>query len=235
MLQYYTGGTTYWLNPYNSWPLSNGTFRQPWTALVQWRQSVRAPLKNGIANPTCNGYFNYSLYQHEHTFIPTEQLNMRSSSLKWLDFNGQCQYSHAQMNTPLTEIFSGLSSRTGVLGYNTAGSDSNAKWNSSSADVSATIHLNDRLRLVETFRFRNFSMSGNFLDMENSFFPRGRATASLLTPARLPGSTLIHTSSSPADIINDLYTNLLGQKTNANDFQVQYDITRCFGIRTGFN
>ncbi len=128
-------------------------------------------MNNGIANPSCNGFFNYSLYQHEHTFIPTEQLNIRSSSLKWLDFNGQWQYSHAQMNTPLTAIFNGLSSRTGLLGYNTAGSSSSAKWNSSSADVSATVHFSDRLRLVDAFRFRNFSVAGNYLDFENSFFP----------------------------------------------------------------
>ena len=46
-----------------------------------------------------------------------------------------------------------LSSRSSLLGYNTDGSSSTAKWNSSSADVSATVHINDRLRLVETFGF----------------------------------------------------------------------------------
>ena len=122
MLQYYTGATTYGLNPFNSWPLSNGnpvSLGLPW---FNGGSPCSAPLNNGIANPTCNGYFGYSLFQHEHTFIPTEQLNFRSSALKWLDFNGQFQYSHAAMNTPLLETFSGLSSRSGVLGYNTAGS-----------------------------------------------------------------------------------------------------------------
>ena len=86
----------YWLNPFNSWPLSNGI---PVSLGLPWFNSgspCSAPLKNGIANPTCNGFFDYSLFQHVHTFIPTEQLNFRSSSLKWLDFNGQFQYSHAQ-------------------------------------------------------------------------------------------------------------------------------------------
>ena len=76
------------------------------------------PLMNGIANPTCNGFLNYSLDQHISTFIPTEQFNLRSSSIKHLDFNGQFQYSHAQMNTPFTEVFSGLTSRTDSLGSN---------------------------------------------------------------------------------------------------------------------
>ncbi len=236
LLQYYTGGTNYALNPYNSWQLSNGSFVSfglPW---FNGGSPCSAPLKNGLANPSCNGYFNYSLYQHEHTFIPTEQLNMRSTSLKWLDFNGQWQYSHAQMNTPLTAIYSGLTTRTGLLGYNTAGSSSSAKWNSSSADVSATIYISDRLRLVDGFHFRNFSVAGNFLDFENSFFSAAPTTASLLTPVgSFPGSILTHTTSSPADIINDLYASLLGQSSYRNDFQVQYDITHSFGVRAGFN
>ena len=103
LLQYYTGGTTDSLNQYiNTWPLSNSTLVSLGLPWFNGGSPCSAPLNNGIANPSCNGFFNYSLYQHEHTFIPTEQLNIRSSSLKWLDFNGQWQYSHAQMNTPLT-------------------------------------------------------------------------------------------------------------------------------------
>ena len=236
LLQYYTGGTTDSLSPYNTWPLSNSTLVSLGLPWFNSGSPCSAPLKNGIANPSCNGFLDYSLYQHEHTFMPTEQLNMRSSSLKWLDFNGQWEYSHAQMNTPLTAIFSGLSSRTGELGYNTAGSSSSAKWNSSSADVSATIHVNDRLRFVDSFRFRNFSVSGDFLDYENSLFPAAPTTASLLTPpAYFPGNILTHASGSPADVINDLYASLLGQSSYSNDFQAQYDITRSFGVRAGFN
>src|SRR5271165_295413 len=220
LLQYYDGDTVYGLNSFNSWPLSNGT---PVTFGLPWFNSgspCAAPLKNGVANPTCNGYFDYSLYQRQRTFIPTEQLNLKSSSLKWLDFNGQYQYSHAQMNTPLTEIFSGLISRSATLGYNTSGSSSSAKWNSSSADISATIHLKDNLRLVETFRFRNFSVAGNFLDQESSFFNAASfGSASLLNPvATFPPTLLFHSSSSPADIINETNINMVGQNFKQNDF-----------------
>jgi hypothetical protein len=236
MLQYFTGSTSYSLNPFNSWPLSNGT---PVSLGLPWFNSgspCSAPLNNGIANPSCNGYFGYGLFQHQHTFTPTEQLNFRSSALKWLDFNGQLQYSHATMNTPLRETFSGLSSRSALLGYNTEGSSSAATWNSASADVSATIYINDRLRLVETFRFRNFNVSGSFLDIENSFFGAASAgSTTLLSPiATFPATLLTHSSSSPADIINELSINTVAQNTKQNDFQVQYDITRSFGVRAGF-
>src|SRR5271157_4253165 len=122
LFQQYSGDTVYGLNSFNSYPLPNGT---PVTFGLSWFNSgspCSAPLKNGIANPVCNGYFNYSLFQHVNTSIPTEQVNLKSSSLKWLDFNGQYQYSHASSSTPLREIFSGLVSRTNNLGYSTAGS-----------------------------------------------------------------------------------------------------------------
>ncbi len=237
MLQYYDGGTEYGLNPFNSYPLSNGN---PVSFGLSWLNSgspCTAPLKNGVANPVCNGYFDYNLDQHLNTFIPTEQFNVASSSIKWLDFNGQFQYSHAHLTTPFDETFAGLITRSGVLGSNTAGSDSNAKWNSASVDASATIHINDKLRLVETFRFRNFTVDGAYLDlMANYFNAASLGGASLLNPvATFPGSILSHTSSSPADITNEYNFNLLGQNTKENDFQVQYDVTKSFGVRAGFD
>ncbi len=127
------------------------------------------------------------------TFIPTEQLNVRSSDLPWLDFNGQFQYSHAQTNTPLTEIFSGLTTRSNNLGYNTAGSNSSAKWNSSSADVSGTVHLSDKLRLVETFRFRNFSVAGRLSGPHVQFLHRRQRGLRHAAHARshVPGHDLV--------------------------------------------
>lgn len=234
-LQYYFGGATYGLNNFNSWPLSNGT---PVTFGLPWFNSgspCSAPLKNGIANPSCNGYLGYGLDQHVNTFIPTEQINLTSSSLKWLDFNGQYQYSHSQSNTPLYETFSGLTTRSNNLGYNTGGSNSSARWNSSSADVSATFHINDKLRLVETFRFRNFSVAGQFSDLTSNYFTAASAgSATLLTPVATFPPPLLHSSSSAADIVNETTINMIGQNMKQNDFQVQYDISRSFGVRAGF-
>ncbi len=235
-LQYYDGGTTYGLSPFNSWPLPNGT---PVSLGLSWLNSgspCAMPVTNGIANPTCNGFLNYSLDQHINTFIPTEQFNLTSSSIKHLDFNGQFQYSHAQMNTPFTEVFSGLTLRTDSLGSDTAGSNSSAKWNSASADVTATYHLSDKLRLVETFRFRNFSVSGDYLDLQTNYFGAAGSPGSLLTPVAIfPPTSLSHTSSSPADIIDEINVNLIAQNMKQNDFQVRYDVSRWFGVRVGFD
>jgi hypothetical protein len=237
LIQYYAGDTFYSLNAFNSFPLPNGvpvTFGLPW---FNGGSPCSTPLNNGVANPSCNGYFDYTLFQQIHSNIPTEQLNLVSSDLKWLDFNGQYQYSHAFMSTPFTEIFSGLTTRSNLLGSNTSGSYSNARWNSSSADVSATIHISDKLRLVDTFRFRTFSVAGNFMDLTTNFFTAASlGSANLLSPIfGFPGTTLLHSSSSPADLVNEINANLIGQNTKQNDFQVQYDVTRSFGVRGGFN
>ena len=236
LLQYYVGGPTYSLNTFNSWPLSNG---QPVTFGLPWFNSgspCSSPQTNGIANPVCNGYFNYGLFQHENTSIPSEQINLKSSSLKWLDFTGQYQYSHASSSTPLYETFYGLTTRSNNLGYTTPGSSSKARWNSSSADVSATIHINDQLRLVETFRFRNFSVAGTFLDRELAYFnAASRGAGSLLNPiATFPPTILTHSSSSAADVTNEINTNMIGQRTLQNDLEMQYDVTQSFGLRAGF-
>ena len=236
-LQYYFGGATYSLNNFNSWPLANGqqvTFGLPW---FNGGSPCSTPLKNGIANSSCNGYFTYGLDQHVNTFIPTEQINLTSSSLKWLDFNGQYQYSHASSSTPLYESFSGLITRSNLLAFNTGGSKANSRWNTSSADGSATFHLNDRTRLVETFRYRNFSVAGTFLDLASSSFPAASAgSATLLSSvATFPPTILLHSSSSPADITNETTINMIGQRTLQNNFQLQYDISHYFGVSLGFN
>ncbi len=182
MWQFYSGTSNYTLNPFNSWPLANGT---PVSLGLPWFNGgspCSAPLKNGIANPSCNGFFSSNFYEATKTSIPTEQVNLRSSSLKWLDFNGQYQYSHAHSGAPIYETFSGLSSRSGVLAYNTYGSGSSSKWNSSSADLTATFKINEKFRLMETFQFRNFSVAGSLQDSEASFFGAASGgTATLLS------------------------------------------------------
>ena len=235
LFQYYNGGTLYGLNPFNSYPLPNG---MPVSLGISWLNNgspCSAPLMNGIANPTCNGFFDYSLFQHVNTNIPTEQINIKSSSLKWLDFNGQFQYSNAQSSTPFNEIFSGLISRSNQLGSNTTGSSSSSNWSSTSTDLSAVFHLTSKLRLVDSFRLRNFSVAGDFLNLQANYFTSaGLGSASLLTPVATFPPPLSHASGSPADIINEINANLIAQNSKQNDFQVQYDITKSFGVRAGF-
>jgi hypothetical protein len=235
-LQYYSGKTNYSLNPYNSYVLPNGSsvsFGLPW---LNGGSPCAVPVTNGVANPVCNGFFGYSQTQNVYTTIPTEQINLKSTSIKNLDFNAQYQYSAANMHTPVDETFAGLVTRTGVRGFDSAGSNSTGQWVSSSADISATYSISEKLRLVETFRFRNWRSQGTYLNLQNNYFGAASAGGASLTnpivmwPTTVPG----HSSSSPADVINEYWVNLDGENTKENDFQVQYDISRYFGVHTGF-
>lgn len=234
-LQYYSGDTGYSLSPYNVFPLPNGTpvsLGLPW---LNGGSPCTTPLMNGYANPNCNGFLSYSQAQNINTTIPTEQINLKSTSIKNLDFTAQYQYSGASMTTPVTEIFNGLITRTGQMGSNSAGSSSTGTWVSTSADVAATYSITDKLRLVEDFQYRNWRSQGSYLNLQDNYFGAAGAGTSLLNPIAIwPGTVPGHTSSSPADVINEYWVNLDGENIKSNDFQVQYDISRYFGVRTGF-
>lgn len=235
MVQWYNGQTGYGLAPYNSFPLSNGI---PVSLGLPWGNGspCNNPLTNGVVNPTCNGFLAYGQTQDIQTTIPTEQINLKSTSIKNLDFNAQYQYSGAHMTTPVDETFSGLISRSGLLGFNSAGSNSAAHWVSSSADASAVYHISDKLRLVDTFRWRNWRSYGDYLNLQDNFYGAASGgSGTLLTPiATFPATVLSHSSGSPADVINEYWVNLDGEETKQNDFEVQYDVSKNFGVRTGF-
>ena len=86
---------------------------------------------------------------------------------------------------------------------------------------------------METFRYHDFSVSGNYLGLESNYFgAASMGPASLLSSvAMFPPTLLLHSSSSPADIINESTINLIGQNMKENDFQAQYDVSRWFGVR----
>jgi hypothetical protein len=90
--------------------------------------------------------------------------------------------------------------------------------------------------LVEVFRFRNFSSGGTLLDQEAAYFNAASLGAgSLLNPvATFPPTILTHSSSSAADFTNEVTTAMTAQKTFQNDIQLQYDVSRTFGVRVGF-
>ncbi len=104
------------------------------------------------------------------------------------------------------------------------------------ADGGATYHLSDRLRLVDTFRFRNYQVPGIFGLLQTSLFnDASLATPSLLgAPVTPPGGVPLHGASSPADSLNDTYNRFLGQGTKENEFQLQYDFAQFGGFDIGY-
>jgi hypothetical protein len=236
-LQLSKGDTSYSLTPFNSVPLPNGTpveFGLPW---FNGSSPCAVPIVAGAANPVCNGYFAYTRTQRVRTTIPTEQVNFQSTSIKKLDLTGTFSYSNADMSSPLNEFFNGFITRTGERQISTAGSHASASWISVVADFGATIHLNDHLRLVDTFRFRNYRVPGRFDLMQMSQFNASTVRppgSLLLPPVTFPATLPFHSTSSPADAVNETFSRWLGQDTKRNQIELQYDINKYAGFNIGY-
>lgn len=230
------GDTSYSLAPFHTVPLPNGTpveFGLPW---FNGFSPCARPVVSGAANPKCNGYFDYSRTQRVRTTIPTEQLNLQSSSLKKLDFVGRFVYSYAHMDSPVDELFNGLITRTGERVTDLAGSHSSAHWDTVSADSGVTYHISERLRLVDSFRWRDFRVPGVFNLFSSSLFNAGTVAppGSLLGPAVPPTTGPLHTDGSPADTLNNNYDRWIGQNLYDNQFEVQFDFAKFAGLRLGY-
>lgn len=231
------GDTNYFLSPFNSAPLANGVpleFGLPW---FNGGSPCAHPIQGGVANPACNGYLGYTRAQRVRTTIPTEQANFQSTSIKRLDLTATFSYSNAQMSTPLDELFNGFVSRTGERQISTAATTAKASWISVVADGGATYNLSDKLRLVDTFRFRNYQIPGVQSLLQTSLFNASTVTppGSLLAPpVTYPGTLPLHNASSPADTLNDTYSRFLGQGTKENELELQYDINQYAGVNLGY-
>ena len=231
------GDTNYFLSPFNSVPLANGTpveFGLPW---FNGGSPCAQPIVGGVANPTCNGYLSYTRTQRVRTTIPTEQANFQSTSIKGLDLTATFSYSNAQMSSPVDEVFNGFISRSGERQISTTGSTARANWISVVADAGATYHIADKLRLVDRFRFRNYQIPGLFDLLQTSLFNASTVAppGSLLSPpVTYPGTLPLHNASSPADTLNDTYSRFLGQGTKENELELQYDINQYAGVNVGY-
>ncbi len=236
-IQAFKGDTSYDLTPFNTVPMSNGVpveFGLPW---FNGGSPCTTPITAGNANPSCNGYISYTRTQRVRTFIPTEQLNLHSSSIKRLDLSANVSYSNADMTSPLAENFNGLITRTAERQIESNGSHASAQWISVVTDFGAVLHLTDSLRLVDNFRFRNYRVPGIFDLLGGSLFNDSSVPlpgSMLFPPVQFPGSTPLHSSNSPADLSNEYFDRWLGQDTKENEFRMEYDISRFFGVHIGY-
>jgi hypothetical protein len=157
--------------------------------------------------------------------------------MKNLDFTGTFSYSAADMSTPIDELFNGLITRTGEREINTSGTQSSARWISVVADAGATYHFSEKLRLVDSFRFRNFRVPGSMDLLQLSLFNAATVPppGSLLFPPVVPpGTTPLHTNGSPADSLNETFQRFVGQDLKQNELQLQFDASQYLGFNVGY-
>jgi hypothetical protein len=251
ILQWSKVDTGYGLAPFNDWQLSTSSAVAIPSGIiaslgVPWQPSAGNPcatpvvsLAAGLANPSCNLYLAYSRNQRVRNFMPTEQLSLMSTSIRHVDLVGRVQYSTADMTTPSVEVFNGLITRVNERGF-TFNDAAQGQWISVSADFGITVHLTDRIRLVDSFRFNNWRKPATLIEAATYLYNAatvplpGNAT---IAPAAFP-TVLLHGSppafSRDPDLLARTSSRFLKQDLKSNQIELQADLERFLGVRLGY-
>ncbi len=221
-----------------------------------------APIANGAttpptANSNCNGFLSYSQVGQPQDHVPTERLRFQSNYFKNLEMTGAFGYSSSDNKIPnFDEILNGLVTRSATLESTTSG-PAQAKRVSVNADGSGVYSVTTKFRIEDMFRFDNWRIPGMWATYETNIFgaagtgaiglgspfsqfnqvsPTAASTFATLCPAA-PYSQAgcpVHTSSSGADVTNELSYQFLGQDLKSNRFELEYDFTKRWTGRLGY-
>lgn len=244
-LHFYKGDTS-WVDRNFGYRLSNGTPVDLGLPInTPAGQPCAAPISNATTtpptvNPACNGYLGYERVVPVRTFNPTEQLSFQSNYFKHVDLAGRVNYSSSSADVDnYRESFLGLVSRSLQRQFLFSG-PANAKRISITADLAATWHVSSKFRVVNQFRHNTFRIPGQWNSRETSLFGNSMLVPpNVFSPASCPppytASTCpTHSNSSGADIALELFSNYLGQSTQSNQFELEYDVSKRLGGRLGY-
>ena len=206
-----------------------------------------APIANAAttpptANSSCNGFLSYSQVGQPQDHVPTERLRFQSNYFKNLEMTGAFGYSSSDNKIPnFDEILNGLVTRSATLESTTSG-PAEAKRVSVNADWSGVYSVTAKFRIEDMFRFDNWRIPGMWATYETNIFgaagtgaiglgspfsqfnqvsPTAASTFATLCPAA-PYSQAgcpVHTSSSGADVTNELSYQFLGQDLKSNTLE----------------
>lgn len=247
ILNYYKGDTG--LTDQNqNFALANGT---PVDIGVSLNAAANQPCAatfalTGGVNPLCNAFLSYSRNGRVRTSMPTEQLSFQSNYFKNLDLSGRASYTGGDMNVGgYQELFAGRESRTNLRNNNVFG-PAFGHHVSATVDFGATWHVTDKFRVLDTFTFSSFHNPAQFDSSNCQFFSPSLLTApNVFNPAAAPAITCslpaggvtgtpAHSTSSGPDVSQAISSLLLKQDEKTNLFQLEYDVSRRVGVRTGF-
>ena len=232
-LDYYKGDTDYQLNPINeallpttpassvSLGLSIDTANNEPCAVVPPATSLI--VGGTLTNVACSAYFSYSRNQRIRTSTPTERISLRSNYFQRVDLVASFSYSDAEMNTPLNEAFNGLG-RNSLLAFTGTGTAAASRI-SDTADLGATVHLTNHLRLIEKFYFWAYRIpqNGNLNELDYTCaVPPCTLLSTPLTTPEVPGGTPTVATSS------------FNQTWTRNQTELAWDISKKVGARIGY-
>jgi hypothetical protein len=201
------------------------------------------------ATPTCNGYLSYSQVASPRNFMPTERFRFQSNYFKNFETSGSIGYSTSDYHfSDLDEVVNGWTARTAERG-NTSGGPVKTKRVSVNADWSGVYAVNDKLRIVDMFRYDNWRIPGVWDTADTAVFgtpsPGPGVVGMLLAPGVFnstncptapynQASCPQHTAGSAADVTNEIATQFLAENIKSNTFEVQYDFSRRYTAHVGY-
>jgi len=209
------------------------------------------------AASVCNGFLGYSQVGRPRNYIPSERLRLESNFIPRLEVAASLGYSTSDNVIPdYSEILNGYTTRTATR-ESTTGGPVDAKRVSVNGDFTAVYAITDKLRVQDSFRYDNWRIPGFWQTYETNIFGNaGTAFSGLTLPLSLfsqnsPATATsfatlcpaapynqagcpLHTSSSGADVTNEVSYQFLGQNLRSNTFEVQYDVNKRFSGRVGY-
>lgn len=245
-LQYYKGDTSWVDRNLSSFQLGPGMPVDPGIIYnLPAKQPCAAPILDPTTspptlNPACNGFQAYTRSAPTRVSYPTEQVTLQSTYFHKVDISARGSYSSSDSKADsYLEQYVGLSTRSALRIGDTAGA-STAKRVVANADLGVTVHVTDRFRVVDSFRFSNFRIPGTWSLQNASFFGATLTTVpNVFDPATCPSpfdgpACPQHSTSSGPDLTNDLFLNFLKQDWKVNTIEFEYDVTPRISGHAGY-
>ncbi|MGC1417774.1 MAG: hypothetical protein WA817_20980 [Candidatus Acidiferrum sp.] len=202
------------------------------------------------ATPTCNAYLSYSQVGSPRNFMPTERLRFQSNYFKNFEMSGSFGYSSSNNKIPdFLETVNGYTSRTAERG-STTGGPANAKRVSVNGDWSGVYAITNKLRISDAFRYDNWRIPGVWDTLDTAVYgtpsPGPGVVGLLLSPGVFDPANCTaaghynqatcpqHSTSSAADLTNEIASQFLAQNIKSNTLELEYDFTRRYSAHIGY-
>lgn len=203
---------------------------------------------------TCNGYTFYSQINNPRSAFPVERFSFESSYLKNFVTSGSVSYSESKNTVPgFFEDIAGWSSRTLAAG-STTGGPAWAHRVSTSANWSGDYSITEKLSLTDHFLYDDWRIPGewataetNVFDEDNPaansgmlripFYPTAANLNNFVTLCPIGATAIVcpqHSTSSGADVTDEIAAQYLSQNRRSNTFEVKYDFTRRLSAYVGY-
>lgn len=202
------------------------------------------PVANNATNPptvnsVCNAFLAYSRFAPTRSSSPTEQVSLQSNYFKQLEFGGMFSYSDTHLHSEFADRFRGLIDAQN-LGQDTTAALAHARRLASTGDFAATWDPEGKLRVSDSFYFRNFRVPGELAAFETSLFSQTLVSAAnAFNPGSCPAPFTApacpqHTLLSQADFIAAQASQFLGEREQENLVKLEYDFSDKAGGSLGY-